>query len=103
MKRIVSAALLIVAASTLAFAQKPAQNPPMKGVAETLKAAGNFQIFLSLLEQAGPKNLGLVPAGGKISPAQAGPGGGPRYQTVFAPTDAAFAKLPPGALEALKK
>jgi hypothetical protein len=105
MKRIVTALLLLVAASAPVFAQasKQSPGPPTKSVAETLRAAGNFNTFLSLLEQAGLKNLGLVPAGGKFSPAQAGPGGGPHYQTVFAPNDAAFAKLPLGALDALRK
>jgi uncharacterized surface protein with fasciclin (FAS1) repeats len=104
MKQTLLAAVLIVTAPTLALAQGAKQTPapPAKTVAETLRAAGNFKTFLALLEQAGPGNLGLVPAG-RVSPAQAGPGGGPRYQTVFAPNDAAFARLPPGALEALKK
>lgn len=95
MKRSVTAALLIIAASTLAFAQKPATNPPAKSVAEVLKAAGNFNTFLSLLEQAGIQDNGFR------NLAQAGPGGGPR--TIFAPTDAAFAKLPKGTVEALRK
>jgi uncharacterized surface protein with fasciclin (FAS1) repeats len=106
MRRIFAAALLATVAGAAAFAQefRPIPNPPAtKTVAETFRSAGNFKTFLSLLEQAGLKNLGFAPAGGKVNPTQAGPGGGPRYQTVFAPTDAAFAKLPPGALEALKK
>jgi|SRR5215204_433744 len=106
MRRFFTAALLAVAASGASVAQefRPIPNPPAtKTVAGALRAAGNFNTFLSLLEQAGLKNLGLVPAGGKVNPAQAGPGGGPHYQTVFAPNDAAFAKLPPGALDALKK
>jgi hypothetical protein len=106
MRGFFTAALLLAAAAGAATAQefRPIPNPPAaKTVAGALRAAGNFDTFLSLLEQAGLKNLGLVPAGGKVSPAQAGPGGGPRYQTVFAPNDAAFARLPPGALDALKK
>src|SRR4051812_9261750 len=106
MRRFFTAALLAVAASGASMAQefRPIPNPPAtRTVVETLRAAGNFNTFLSLLEQAGLKNLGLVPAGGKVSPAQAGPGGGPHYQTVFAPHHAAVAKLPPGALDALKK
>jgi hypothetical protein len=128
MRRILTAALLAFAASNAAYAQefKPIPNPPItKGVAETLRAAGNFKTFLGLLEKAGLKNLGLEPAGfvggpgpnraasdagvapaspgGRPGPAQTGPGGGPRYHTVFAPTDAAFAKMKPGALQALTK
>jgi hypothetical protein len=118
MKRTIFSALLVIAAAAAAFAQesKPTANSPAKSVIKTLRAAGNFNTFLSLLERAGLNNLGLAPAGfvggpgpnrtdsdSKPDPAQAGPGGGPRYQTVFAPNDAAFAKLPKGALAALKK
>jgi uncharacterized surface protein with fasciclin (FAS1) repeats len=82
--------------ASVAFAQefRPIPNPPVtKTFAQTLKAAGNFNTFLSLLERAGLKNLGVVPTGG----------GGKHYQTIFAPNDAAFAKMPAGALEALRK
>ena len=126
MKRTIMSTIFVIAASTAASAQefRPIPNPPVtKTFAETLKAAGNFNTFLSLLERAGIqdnsmrgkagiqdngiraglKNLGLIHTDQRVSSAQAGPGGGPRYQTVLAPTDAAFAKLPPGALEALKK
>jgi len=120
MKRIlVSALLVIAAAAVVAPAQefRPIPNPPVaKPLAETLRAAGNFKTFLSLLERAGLKNLGVEPVGfiggpgpnrtasdAKPDPTQAGPGGGPRYRTVFAPTDAAFARLPKAALAALKK
>ena len=94
MRRIVTAALLLVAASTFAFAQKPVPNPPAKSVVEVLKAAGNFNTFLSLLEQAAIQDNGLR------NLTQAGPGGGPH--TILAPNDAAFAKLPKGTLEALR-
>jgi hypothetical protein len=118
MKRTIISALLVIASAFVASAQesKPTSNSPVKSVTKTLRAAGNFNTFLSLLERAGLNNLGLAPAGfvggagpnqtaseSKPDRAQAGPGGGPRYQTVFAPNDAAFAKLPQGALAALKK
>jgi len=68
MKQILIAALLIVASSTLALAQphptKPTLNLPLKSLEVTLRADGNFDTFLSLLKQAGLKNLGLVPSGG---------------------------------------
>ena len=92
--------------AAVAFAQefRPIPNPPVtRTFTETLTAAGNFNTFLNLLKRAGLKNLGIVSSSGKVDPTQTGPGGGPRYQTLFAPTDAAFARMPPGALEALKK
>jgi uncharacterized surface protein with fasciclin (FAS1) repeats len=105
MKRTIICALLVIASATLAAGQefRALNNPPVKPLAETLRAAGNFKTLLLLLEQAGPSNLGLVPTDQRVNTAGAGPGGGPRYQTIFAPTDAAFARLPQGALEALKK
>ncbi|MCA1643363.1 MAG: fasciclin domain-containing protein [Acidobacteria bacterium] len=110
MRRIFTAALLAVAASTAAFAQefKPIPNPPMtRTVAETLRSAGNFKTFLSLLEQAGLKNLGLAPAGFVSGPGpnRAATAGFSTegYRTIFAPNDAAFAKLPKGALAAMRK
>ncbi|MFL6231353.1 MAG: hypothetical protein ACJ741_21470 [Pyrinomonadaceae bacterium] len=39
-----------------------------KTVRETLRAAGNFNIFLELLNKAGMKSLGFVPACGNIHP-----------------------------------
>jgi uncharacterized surface protein with fasciclin (FAS1) repeats len=95
MKRLVIAALLMAAASTLALAQKPAPNPSAKSAVEVLKAAGNFKTFLSLLGQAGSGDVNFL----KLT--QAGPGGGPR--TILAPNDAAFAKLPQGTVETLRK
>ena len=98
MKQTIFSALLVIAAAVVASAQefRPIPNPPVtKTVAETLRAAGNFNTFLSLLEQAAIQDNGLR------SLIQAGPGGGPR--TILAPTDAAFAKLPKGTVEALRK
>src|SRR5436189_872518 len=115
MKRTIIAIVLIIAAGAVASAQefRPIPNPPVtKSLADTLRAAGNFKTFLSLLEKAGTQdktfrsaliNVGVTPADDKANKTKAGPGGGPKYQTLFVPTDAAFARLPQGALEALKK
>lgn len=54
-------------------------------IVETARQAGEFQTLLRVVDTAG------------MTPALQGPG----PFTVFAPTDAAFAKLPPGALDAL--
>ncbi len=103
MKQLMLALLLAAAASPSAFAQefRSIPNPPQKSLVETLRAAGNFNTFLSLLEAAGFKDLGLTSSGAPPKLSSAGPGGGPR--TFLAPSDAAFAKLPKGAVEALKK
>ena len=118
MKRIIISLLLVIAAAGATAAQefKPIPYPPVsRPLVESMRAAGNFKTLLSLLERAGIqdnglrgpsgnagiqdeglraglKNLGLVPKGGKS-----------HYQTLFAPTDAAFARMAPGALEALRK
>jgi uncharacterized surface protein with fasciclin (FAS1) repeats len=91
MKLILTAALLLVAASTHTFAQEgfnPSPNPPRetRNVVETLRAAGNFKTFLSLLEKAGIQDSSLR-----------------EPTTIFAPTDDAFARLPKGMLAALAK
>jgi transforming growth factor-beta-induced protein len=102
MKQLMLAALLAAAVSPSVLAQdfRPIPNPPQKSLAEALRAAGNFNTFLSLLEAAGFRDLGLTSSGAPSKLASAGPGGGPR--TFLAPNDAAFAKLPKGAVEALK-
>jgi uncharacterized surface protein with fasciclin (FAS1) repeats len=61
--------------------------PPSKNIIDTLVAAGNFTTLV-----AGIKTAGLTE---KLT------GSGPF--TVYAPTDEAFKKLAPGALEALLK
>ena len=101
MKQLVLAALLAAAVSPSALAQEFRPNPQQKSLVETLRAAGNFSTFLSLMEAAGFRDLGLTSAGAPSKPASAGPGAGPR--TFLAPNDAAFAKLPKGTVEALKK
>jgi uncharacterized surface protein with fasciclin (FAS1) repeats len=61
--------------------------PPSKNIVETLVAAGNFTTLVAGIQAAG--------LGDTLT------GKGPF--TVFAPTDEAFKKLAPGALEALRK
>ena len=68
--------------SALAFAALSAQ---AKDIVDTAVAAGNFKTLATALQAAG-----LV---------ETLKGDGPF--TVFAPTDAAFAKLPPGTIDAL--
>ncbi len=103
MKKLMLAALLAAAVSPSALAQefRPIPNPPQKSLAEVLRAAGNFNTFLSLWEAAGFRDLGLTSSGAPSKLASAGPVGGPR--TLLAPNDAAFAKLPKGIVAALKK
>src|SRR5262245_2722799 len=77
----------------VAFGQKGTSGPnsQLKELGETLRANGNHQIFLSLLEAAGIRIPGSPPFinGG--------------LHTVLAPNDAAFAKFPKDSLDALKK
>lgn len=75
---------LLVVGATLALATPAAY---AANIVETAASAGKFNTLL-----AAAKAAGLVDA---LS------GGGPI--TVFAPTDAAFAKLPPGTVETLLK
>jgi uncharacterized surface protein with fasciclin (FAS1) repeats len=76
--------LLLAAASTLSAATPGA---PQKDIVDTAVAAGSFKTLAAALQAAG-----LV---------DTLKGAGPF--TVFAPTDAAFAKLPPGTVENLLK
>jgi uncharacterized surface protein with fasciclin (FAS1) repeats len=75
---------LLAVAATLALAAPAAH---AANIVETAASTGKFDTLL-----AAAKAAGLV---GALS------GGGPI--TVFAPTDAAFAKLPPGTVEELLK
>jgi len=74
-------ALALVLVPTLVMAQAPSQN-----IMEILSADNNFSTFTSLLKEADIKDLSME---------------GPF--TVFAPTDAAFAKVPADVTEKLKK
>jgi len=60
---------------------------PTKNIVQTAVAAGSFKTLVSLVKQAG------------LAGALSGPG----QLTVFAPTDAAFAKVPKATLAALAK
>ena len=81
MKKLIVAALAFLATGTLAFAQEK------KDIVDTAVAAGSFKTLATALEAAG-----LV---------DTLKGAGPF--TVFAPTDAAFAKLPAGTVDGLLK
>jgi len=100
MKRIWLVMLLAAAFAPLAIAK----GEPQAGLAETLKAAGRFTTYLSLQEAAGFRDLGLGPvqpgAAQKPDPDVIGATQG--QHTFLVPNDAAFAKLPPGTVEALK-
>ena len=76
--------LALVAASGPAAAAAPA---PQKDIVDTAVAAGSFQTLAAALQAAG------------LVETLKGPG----PFTVFAPTDAAFAKLPAGTVESLLK
>src|SRR5487761_1913337 len=80
MNKFVVAALATLALSTVAMAQE-------KDIVDTAVAAGSFNTLVTAVKAAG-----LVDTLKSAGPF-----------TVFAPTDAAFAKLPPGALEGLLK
>jgi uncharacterized surface protein with fasciclin (FAS1) repeats len=76
----------VLAASAVAFAAAaPASAGAKDDIVETAAATGKFKTLTSLLEQAGL--------------AETLSGKGP--YTVFAPTDAAFAKVPKSTLDAL--
>jgi uncharacterized surface protein with fasciclin (FAS1) repeats len=96
MNKLALSASLLLAVSATSFAAPPAQPAPtptaapaakkeVKDIVDTAIAAGNFKTLAKALQAAD-----LV---------QTLKGKGPF--TVFAPTDDAFAKLPPGTLEAL--
>ena len=71
------ALLLVLIPVGMAMAQQPAN------LYDTLAAAGNYKTFLSLVDKAHGQELKLMPG----------------YFTVFAPTDAAFASVPPATMD----
>ena len=91
MKRLALLVALAGTASACGGGSKPAPIAPTADVAatsdivETATAAGSFKTLLAAVE-----------AGGLVDTLK-----GPGPFTVFAPTDEAFAKLPPGTVDAL--
>ena len=81
------AGLALLTAATAGASAAPATAKPKANIVQTAVAAGQFKTLVALVKQAG-----LV---GALS------GKGPL--TVFAPTDAAFAKVPKATLAALGK
>jgi uncharacterized surface protein with fasciclin (FAS1) repeats len=85
MKRLSIAVLTVMVAGALAAPAAPAA--PRKDIVQTAKAAGDFKTLVKLVKAAGlAKTLS-----------------GTTKYTVFAPTDAAFGKLPKKTLKALGK
>lgn len=82
---VAGAALVFLVAAVPAQADNPKDpNKPTKNIVETAEAAGNFTILKKALAETGL--LETLKSGN---------------YTVFAPTDEAFKKLPPNALELL--
>ncbi|HVM56497.1 MAG TPA: fasciclin domain-containing protein [Gaiellaceae bacterium] len=81
------AAALAAAASIAAAAPSKPAASSQKNIVQTAIAAGQFKTLVSLVERAG------------LAGALSGPG----PLTVFAPTDAAFAKVPKATLAALAR
>jgi len=81
------AAALVAITFVAGTAVAPQAAEPTKNIVDTAVAAGNFTTLATALQAAG------------LVETLKGPG----PFTVFAPTDQAFAKLPPGTLEALLK
>ena len=79
------AAVLVVPAMASAQTASHSEKAPMKNIVQVAVGAGNFTTLVAAVKAAG------------LAETLQGPG----PFTVFAPTDAAFAKLPPGTLDAL--
>ena len=79
------AAVIIVPGIASAQSANHKDNKPMKNIVQVAVEAGSFNTLVAAVKAAG-----LVET---LS--------GPGPFTVFAPTDAAFAKLPPGTIQAL--
>jgi len=79
------AAVLVVPAIALAQTTSHSEKTPMKNIVQVAVEAGSFNTVVAAVKAAG------------LAETLQGPG----PFTVFAPTDAAFAKLPAGTLESL--
>ena len=84
--RIAPVAALVTAAALLAGSAVAAPSAPKPNIVQTAAAAGQFKTLIALAKQAG--------LAGALST---------KTVTVFAPTDAAFAKVPKATLAKLKK
>lgn len=84
--RIAPIAALVTAAALLAGSAVAAPAAPKPNIVQTAAAAGQFKTLIALAKQAG--------LAGALST---------KTVTVFAPTDAAFAKVPKATLAKLKK
>jgi uncharacterized surface protein with fasciclin (FAS1) repeats len=87
MRRMVGAVAAVLAVPAIASAQSPSHNgkTSMKNIVEIAIEAGNFNTLVTAVKAAG------------LAETLQGPG----PFTVFAPSDAAFAKLPAGTVESL--
>jgi uncharacterized surface protein with fasciclin (FAS1) repeats len=84
---VLTGAAALAAAASFAAASPATTTTNQKNIVQTAVAAGQFKTLVSLVKQAG------------LAGALSGPG----PLTVFAPTDAAFAKVPKATLAALAK
>ena len=84
-RQMLAAAAAMLYLPTVASAQSSMEKAPMKNIMETAEDAGSFKTLVAAVNVAG------------LAETLRGPG----PFTVFAPTDAAFAKLPAGTLESL--
>jgi uncharacterized surface protein with fasciclin (FAS1) repeats len=84
---VIAAAAVVATAAGIATASTPSTATGQKNIVETAAAAGQFTTLISLAKTAG------------LAGALTGPG----PLTLFAPTDAAFAKVPKATLAALGK
>lgn len=95
MKKLFLTTIIVAAFAAAVFGQedgfKPIPNPPVsRDLISTLNASGNYKTLIIVIGKVGLENIGLK----KNSKDQI---------TLFAPNDAAFAKLPKAQFEALMK